>query len=104
MIYFKKQYGNAAIKMYLSTILSAIAFACSSFLDLDGAPAVFGFESFRVTVRLNTKEGEEGREGETVSVDAAGGNVLSLSTTKNPNRSNCEEVCSEEMREKGKVR
>ena len=88
-------YSNIVKNIYQITILSAIAFACSSFLDLDGTPAVLGLESLRVTVRLNTKEGEgEGRagEGETeLSVDAVGGNVLSLSTTKNPNLSNCDE-------------
>jgi hypothetical protein len=104
-MHFKKRYGDAVINKYNNTILSAIAFACSSFLDLDGAPAVLGLESLRVTVRLNTREGEEGRvEGRELSPDAAGGNVLSLSTTKNPNRSNCEEMCSEKRRGERKIR
>ena len=67
--------------IFLFTILSANAFACSSFLDLDGAPTALGFESFRVTVRLKTKECS-------FEVSFVEGIIESLSTTKNPKRSN----------------
>ena len=71
------------------TSLSAAAFACSSFLDFEGAPSTFGLESLRVTVRLNTMEGD----GDVAVLSPllsslTGGKELSLSTTKNPSLSN----------------
>ena len=78
------------------TILSANAFACSSFLDFEGAPTAFGLESLRVTVRLKTKEWLSGAY-------CVGGRTESLSTTKNPNLSNWVKI-KKEMRIKMRIK
>jgi hypothetical protein len=72
----------------LLTALSARAFACSSFLLFDGAPATLGLESFSVTVRLKTKDDVAGASLLGCVGGVAVGSMLSLSTTKNPRRSN----------------